>query len=393
MSAESATPESTPAPRKSVFTRRGAAGVAAWFLLLCSIPGLGLLAGGRAVNLEGSKPPAVPRLRASKVLDSGYWTQVGTWLANQEPFRDNAITLNADIAVKLLGDSTTKKVVLGSHGWMYTADDADLAACVPGTAPPADLRGSVEQMHSDAAKRGKRLVVVLSPDKSPSYPQFFPSSWPTKGCIGSYDTAFRTAFRTNPVPWIPDTWALVDQVAKGGHDAFYRTDSHLSPLTRVAEAQSVIDVLQPGLWTPAAVVNVGMRERQTDLARQLGLHHFERQPYVEVRRPGVVTTPAQKVVGTDREHQVESFVRYRSTGAPMIQGRTVILHDSQFALASADLMPWFADVTFVHWDLYGDPRVGEELKNADTIVVETVQRATWQRLGTPLPALFRQLFG
>jgi hypothetical protein len=56
-------------------------------------------------------------------------------------------------------------------------------------------------------------------------------------------------------------------------------------------------------------------------------------------------------------------------------------------------LPWFEDVTFIHWNFWGTPKMAEAMEGADTVVVETVERAAMERLGGPLPDLFEKVYG
>ena len=376
-----------------IFSRSSAKVVVVWTLLLLSVPGLAMILGQRAVNLEGSAPMVIHPPARSTLFDRAYWGSVGDLFAQTQPLRDNAITVNAWMDVHLLGDQPTPGVVVGKNGWFFTADDSTKAACNPNAMPVGQLRQEVERLATTASKAGFKLVVAISPDKSPVEREHLPDDFADLDCVMDNNATMRQEFGGGRAPWMTDLWSVVDGVKQERGSAFYRSDSHLNPYSRVAESRAVIEAVSPGIWNDAAVVDVGKRRRETDLSRQAGLPITETQPYLEVRRAGVTTSPEPETKGLDDETVVDSFVEYRSEGAPMIPGKTVIIHDSQFALASGDLLPWFENVTFIHWNFWGTPQMAKAMEGADTVIVETVERATMERLGGPLPDLFDQVYG
>ena len=63
---------------------------------------------------------------------------------------------------------------------------------------------------------------------------------------------------------------------------------------------------------------------------------------------------------------------------------------SQFVMAASQLAPWFSDVTFINWNLWGDPRIPKTISEADTLIVESVQRAVPERMSPPLIDVLRK---
>ena len=142
-------------------------------------------------------------------------------------------------------------------------------------------------------------------------------------------------------------------------EAFLHTDSHLAPPARIAVVRAVVEHLAPGTWSDTAVTDQGQQPTSTDLSRMIGTNTAETVAQLGIERP-----PA----------------------SPVVPGRTVIVHDSQFELAADDLRPWFEQITFVHWEQLDDPETAALLRSADRIVLETVQNAVVGRFTSDLSA-------
>ena len=198
----------------------------------------------------------------------------------------------------------------------------------------------------------------------------------------------RATIGATSMPWRPDLWTVMDGVKAEVGSVFYKSDSHMNPAAETELVKATINAVQPGLWDDGVVTSDGVIDRPTDLTRQIGLPANETQPNIRVERPGVKTTPALTRIGVD--DVADSFVTYRSAGAAMVPGKTVILHDSQFVMAASQLAPWFGDVTFINWNLWGDPRIPKTISEADTLIVESVQRAVPERMSPPLIDVLRK---
>lgn len=362
--------------------------MAAWSLLLLVIPGALMLRGDRPVNLEGAAPPPAPRFEPKEFFNVEYFAGIRKWFSFNQPMRDNAIAANAWLDTKVLGDQPTPTVVVGEDGWYFTADDADRYACTETDRTPQIILADIDQLHAEAAAAGIDFYAIMSPDKSPIERAHRPSGDPDLACILKSNDDMRATIGASAKPWRPDLWTVMDEVKSDVGSVFYKSDSHMNPAAETELVKATINAVQPGLWDDGVVTSDGVIDRPTDLTRQIGLPANETQPNIRVERPGVTTTPDLTRIGVD--DVADSFVTYRSTGAAMVPGKTVILHDSQFVMAASQLAPWFSDVTFINWNLWGDPRIPKTISEADTLIVESVQRAVPERMSPPLIDVLRK---
>lgn len=359
--------------------------ITAWLLILLCLPAIAALFGNRATNLEGAVPPTLPKFELGRALDTKYYNQVNSWLAFNDPLRDEAIGLNGRIDLNIFHESPHPEVTYGRDGWVYTVGDSILAACKPGSPTPAATRHKATQLRELAATAKIPLFVSITPDKSYVESEHFPTGRFDWDCIKRYNEQMRSEFDTDRPNWIIDNWAAVDGVVKRDGVAFYKTDSHLAPPARLATAKALIDTLQPGLWDDSVIRDQGTRTRGTDLTRLMGLPDTEQVHSYAVERPGVTVTPKVPVVGSDQAAKPDELVLYKATGAPVISGKTVVVHDSQYEMTAGDLTPWFESLEFVQWTQIGSKGAIKALAGADRIIIETVQRLAPPRLVDELP--------
>lgn len=357
-----------------------ATAVTAWLLVLLCLPAISALAGNRTTNLEGAVPPTLPKFTPSRAFDTTYYNEVNGWLAFHDPLRDEAIGLNGRIDLNIFHESPHPEVTYGRDGWVYTVGDSILAACKPGSPTPAATRVKATQIEELAASAGIPFFLSITPDKSYVESDHFPTGRFDWDCIKRYNEQMRAEFEADRPDWILDNWAVVDSVVKREGSAFFKTDSHLAPPARIATAKALIDTIQPGLWDDSVVSDLGVLTRGTDLTRLMGLPATEQVQSYTVKRPGVTVSPKVPIVGTDRATKPAQFGVYRASGAPVIPGKTVLVHDSQYEMTAGELTPWFESLEFVQWTTILSKGAVKALAGADRIIVQTVQRLAPPRL-------------
>jgi hypothetical protein len=160
---------------------------------------------------------------------------------------------------------------------------------------------------------------------------------------------------------------------------YWEQDTHWNPGGMIVAVKALVERLQPGLWSDAAVVPGPPLDHHGDLMEGFLLQpEINRAPSLVLRRTG----PApESIAAMAPEGFASSAVQhYRCTRPDVIRGRTLIAFDSFIEGAVPLLTPWFEDVTFVHFSLTKSPEMREAIRSCDTLVFASVERLLDWRL-------------
>ncbi len=343
--------------------------VAAATALLLFAPGIAWITGSRGRPADNKAPVAFSG------FDHG-WSSLssfGTFLADRLPLRSSAIRTDGWIDQRVFredpafGGSATPEVLRGSHGQLFLRNDF-VAACRPANGADASVT-ALTQLATIIRDSGRDVVTMVPPDKSSVLADDLPAAFPERQCWQPYHAALTSALAQSMAPgWIDLRELLNQRRAVTGHDLYLPLDSHWDAEGSLLAVRAMVDVLAPGLFDESEIADAGMQQYTGDLTFLMGSGESGTTHVLEVRRPGITY-----VSGLEASHHVTRWV---STGAAgrLIPGQTVLLGDSFAARAIAQIIPYFADLTFV--SIYEtDPVVySDAIRRADQVVVMIVER-------------------
>ena len=154
----------------------------ALFLLLCLIPGAGLLIFGPSEARANEAAPRRPELiDANGALNAGVLDDTEDYVNEAFSLRQELITLWAHVEA-LFGESAEDGVILGSDGWLYYADElADYTGTEPMTERQVFAAArNLALMREYAEGLGADFVFTIAPNKSSLYPEHMPA-YPRSG--------------------------------------------------------------------------------------------------------------------------------------------------------------------------------------------------------------------
>ena len=154
----------------------------ALFLLLCLIPGAGLLIFGPSEARANEAAPRRPELiDANGELNAGVLDDTEDYVNEAFSLRQELITLWAHVEA-LFGESAEDGVILGSDGWLYYADElADYTGTEPMTERQVFAAArNLALMREYAEGLGADFVFTIAPNKSSLYPEHMPA-YPRSG--------------------------------------------------------------------------------------------------------------------------------------------------------------------------------------------------------------------
>lgn len=387
-------------------SRRGAVAVTIVFLLFV---GQGLLlaplsdAGRWSIMAARTLTPR-PALGGDALLQTDTYRQLGDAFGDRFAFRRNWVEGAAHVERDVFGDRPEPDVLVNGD-WLFFRPHLQRQCGLDrslneGVAPLIDIMGQVLQF------MGVDLRVSLSPIKEEVMADRVLASdgilEADRECYLGARDAMREFVAARPTI-VDDTYdEFLDAYGRPGPDLFWHHDVHPTTYGTAITAEGLVDMLQPGLWDPDALRQVGTEDRLGDLSRAQRLPEDRTEPLYAVLRDGLRVDSAveweRTIVDGEQDavqlDEPESFVvrddgrtmrftiphylrasypirRFRTSGtAPVIEGRTVIVHNSMMWDAMPEVLPYFRDVTFVRYDSAGLEDAVEQIATADRVVFQ-----------------------
>lgn len=264
-----------------------------------------------------------------------------------------------------------KRVVVGSDGWLYIAQDWTVACQDRGKARTTADRARA--LSSALTSSGRPTTFLLAPDKSTIVTKPLPARLPDGACGKAERAALWEALGEYGGPSFLDLRPAV-RALTAEQQTYWRKDTHWTPTGGTAYAAELARRIDP-LTGLRLGTRTATYSRRGDLATVLGRPAEETVRGLQTVNPlvSVRELPRTRVSGlTNPVRQT------RATAAPggrVIPGRTVIVGDSMDDVVVEQLAPLFAHAVFV-WVLDVDQLspVMSQLRSADRVVVETVER-------------------
>lgn len=170
-------------------------------------------------------PPLPSGLRELRSLPGAF----AAYLKDNFGFRGTLIRSQAVVRVKLLGVSTSPRVMLGKQGWLFSSpefsDRGDRAVPLLNARQLEEWRKVFEARRDWLARRGIRYVFAFSPNKQDIYPEYMPDAFKT-GETTRMDQLLDYLKKNSDVEVLDLRPALEE--AKPQHQLYYKTDQHMS---------------------------------------------------------------------------------------------------------------------------------------------------------------------
>ncbi|MCU1693615.1 MAG: hypothetical protein JWM64_2706 [Frankiales bacterium] len=294
-----------------------------------------------------------PRLRAAAVA-------VGLAVAVLAP-----LTRDAGAA------SDSGRVVEGSDRYLYIAQDWTVACQDRGRA--RHVAGNVAALAAALQAGGREVVVVVGPDKSTTVDEHVPARPPEQACAGASRAALWQELTARGGPSFLDLRPALRE-ADRDVQTYWRKDTHWTPTAGTVYARQLARRLDPVLALRLQT-RPATYSRHGDLARVLGRDDAETVQGLQLINPGVrVQELSRADIGMGQPARRTRAVV--SPGGRVLAGRTVLVGDSFDDTALEQLAPLFEE-TLAFWPGLHDssmPTIMAQLRTADRVVVETVER-------------------
>jgi len=277
-----------------------------------------------------------------------------------------------------------RQAVPGKDGWLFYGQEF-VNACRP-QAPMSTVLGGLRRFSDIIRRSGRRLVIVIPPDKDWMEPGQLPGDLPEKACAARAHAARLAALRAARIPgWIDLEARLRRRQDQLGRPIYLPRDTHWTQEGSLVYARTVVDALAPGLWSTARVVPDGRATYVPDTAKQIGDTSKAHEPAFRVERPGV-SPPLVGRVMVLPPYWFFTRSAVRGAGDRVIPGPALVYGDSYDLRALPKLQPFFARLThmpeliapYLAGQLAeGRARAIPQFRRARIVVLEQAERIFW----------------
>ena len=284
------------------------------------------------------------------------------------------------------GGGAVPRIIHGKDGYLFLNDDFGMACQSADVI--AQIVTGISNFMSVIEKSGRQAIYTVAPNKTTLHPELLPDDQSSMDCLNKYSNGLWEGLSAANIDGYVDLKsALSDAMDQTREPLFLRKDSHWDNAGSAAAAKAVINTLQPGLWDDPAFQYKGLTNYIGDLTFLEGNPVVDQTPLYEVVRPEITAGTPEIWDNGDLTH---IYRRYTNTGpaGSLITAKTVIMVDSFGVEAVGRIIPYFADITFVHFDALTADDLISEINQADLVWVMSVERAVGDRFSDPPVDIF-----
>ncbi|MEA3208309.1 MAG: hypothetical protein QOE70_1366 [Chthoniobacter sp.] len=351
-------------------------------ILLLFLP-LPLIVSGIGVDaqyiLQVENRPIAPlpwQQRGARPAIQEYFSQLDRAFVDRMPWRGTLLPWKLSLDRDFGQRQIFGKAYRGSSNW-YFFGDAD-----------GNLLGSIEQVEAAVAQteylitlarnRGKTMRVVVVPDKESIYPEYL-SAYGVyrRGLFGASRNRMNDLLNGITGPELIHLDRLLSRVKASSPSQllYWPDDTHFNTIGSALLVRSIVESLQPGLWSDEEVIKVRVGKWQGDLSNLAGFRDaaVDKPIHAIVRRD--VHQIAEEWLGAQRN--METPVRYlmqAANGPGLVKGKTLIIHDSFIGNIRPQFAQFFEDGTYVHSAHFQTAQLISAFTAYDNIVLESVER-------------------
>ena len=279
------------------------------------------------------------------------------------------------------GGGAVPRIIHGKDGYLFLNDDFEMACQSSDVVP--QLVKSISDLTAIINESGRRAIYTIAPNKTTLHSDFFPDGQGSLDCLNKYSSELWSGLNAANIDgYIDLKSALSSAMNETREPLFLRKDSHWDSAGSAAAAKAVINTLQPGLWDDSALQYRGLVDYIGDLTYLEGNPVVDQTPLYEVVRPEI-TAGTPEI--WDAGDMTLIYRRYTNTGPPgsLITAKTVIMVDSFGVEAMEKIVPYFADITFVHFDALPPIDVADLIARSEVFWSMSVERAVGVRFRSP----------
>jgi alginate O-acetyltransferase complex protein AlgJ len=356
-------------------------------------PALLLVVGVRPAEFENRRLAAFP-----SITDGwGFFTGLNAWANDHIPLRDQAIAAANGISRGLFNEAppVTRqhqepngpiplppkdpsldrpeptayvRVIEGKDGWLYLGEDVE-SACEP-KLPMPEVFDRLRALRSAVESSGRKLVLVVAPDKVTTVPEFLPARYFGADCSVAARQRFWNSV-SSETGAVDLRAALRNAAIQHKGPVYQQLDSHWLTEGGLVMVRAIAERVQPGSTRTWKFRDAGSAEHPAGLPPLLGqaagmkINRFDLAPDGVNFREKKLSEPFP-----------EARRSTQSAGTGVVRPKVFMLGDSFAAPMASYLSAACADFTFQHLTTVSDDLAGtaRRMADAEVVVVEVVER-------------------
>jgi alginate O-acetyltransferase complex protein AlgJ len=266
-------------------------------------------------------------------------------------------------------NSNYPPVVEGRDGWLYLGNDL-YAKCNP-IIPAATVIDELIGFRQAVEASGRRLVLIVPPDKSDIFPQFLPDRYAGKDCA---PVAARTMWQRldADVGYLDLRPALLAESQRRGAPIYFKQDTHWQFHGGLTMVRTLAENLRPGVTRTWRTAHKESFDKQTDLPPLIGRTGSEPAELESLAPDG----------GADRtrtffgQPNTEPIELHGGAAVGTVHDKVAMIGDSFTGFANMYLAAAFTDMTIMHSDYVQQDTAGAaaKLAGSDVVVLEIAER-------------------
>jgi hypothetical protein len=296
--------------------------------------------------------------------------------AGAQPSGAPATSPNPPAAGQAAAGQPSSTVLKGRAGWLYLGDEAVRACSL--FSPWKQALRRWERFMSILRRSGRRVILVIAPDKSTIYPEYLPETYTEKQCAPRGRrknwAAIEGAAGRDP-RILPLRRSLLAIKRPPPHEAYLRKDTHWNTVAGTLAVDKTLRRLGDVRMRTGDIIK-GRARYTGDITNLVGAPETDVSPQWTIRRRGLPPTSSTR--GKLPGGQPIRVLARPAGGPKVIPGRTLFLYDSYgFAMLGGlrsytrtlDLVQWYGATGGISAD-----SLTTALSRSRTIILETVER-------------------
>ena len=312
-----------------------------------------------------------------------YVHKLGKFLNDRLALRDKSLAIDSFIDRRLFGEepafggAATPRVLEGSDGFLFLKDAFDAACNGHGT--PESVTANVKRFADIIQRSGRKIVVTIAPDKSSVLLDKLPKDNPQSECHRLHQDQQWKALADAQIPGYIDMRSVLrEEVAKYRRPLFFRQDSHWNMEGSLPVVRQVVNYFSPNIWKASDVTFNGLTEYLGDLEGMRGGTKMDETPIFGISRDQIKIAKSENDAAYAPGHRRLS--QMSGPDGSLIKGKTLLLFDSFGMAAIEQIVPYFEDLTTVHFENFVIDKWIEDIKASENVWFLCVERGLGYRL-------------
>lgn len=345
--------------------------------LLLSAP-LFLLPFSQDSSAEKRPLSEFPEVVVQGKVNTEFFSELDTWLAEHFPFRSAIISTNNLLKATLFGSSDEDQVVVGKNDWLYFSQTLPdyFGENVMTEAQLRQIVTTLSLIQEQVTQSGGKFVFAVAPNKNTVYPQYMPSYYQPSHTVNNLD---RLTALLREEPYFAD---LRGALSGSSGQLYHARDSHWNNLGAMIAWQQMVAAAGGNHALFQGVDYTWNQNWRGDLEDMI----FPSFSFLDWQADYAVDWTYQ--ITSNYRSEEDILITTENTGG---QGRLLMMRDS----FGNSLLPFFAQTYEYALFSRAVPYDLREIDSYDTVIIEIVERnlANLLRTAPVMIAPARQLQG